>query len=219
MGLTSQSVARQVRYAFQGAQAVHQQRGRNEVTVRVSLPERERTLEATLENLILQAPAGEVFLRDAAQMTAGRAYTSIERTDGRRDLAVTANVDPPAQAENILGELKASILPDLMKRYPGLTYSFEGHQADMRESIRALITGSLLALFGLYALLAVPFRSYTQPLIIMVSIPFGVIGAVLGHLLLGYSLSLNSLFGVVALSGVVVNDSLVLIDLANRNAR
>ena len=218
MGLTSQSVARQVRYAFQGAQALHQQRGRNEVTVRVSLPEGERTAEATLENLILRAPdGGEVFLRDAVKMTAGRAYTSIERTNGRRDIAVTANVDPPAQAENILGELKASILPDLMKRYPGLSYSFEGHQADMRESLNALVTGSLLALFGIYALLAVPFRSYVQPLIIMVSIPFGVIGAILGHLIMGYALSLNSLFGVVALSGVVVNDSLVLIDLANRN--
>ena len=219
MGLTSQSVARQVRYAFQGAQAMHQQRGRNEVTVRVSLPEGERTAEATLENLILQAPEGEVFLRDAVKMTAGRAYTTIERTNGRRDIAVTANVDPPAQAENILGELKASILPDLMGRYPGLTYSFEGHQADMRESLGALLTGSLLALFGIYALLAVPFRSYAQPLIIMVSIPFGIIGAILGHLIMGYSLSLNSLFGVVALSGVVVNDSLVLIDLANRNTQ
>ncbi|GAB6905027.1 MdtB: multidrug resistance protein, AcrB/AcrD/AcrF family [Desulfosarcina cetonica] len=219
MGLTSQSVARQVRYSFQGAEALHQQRGRNEVTVRVSLPEGERTTEATLENLILQAPEGEVFLRDAVTMTAGRAYTAIERTNGRRDISVTANVDPPAQAENIQRELKASILPDLIKRYPGLTYSFEGHQADMRESLSALVTGSLLALFGIYALLAVPFRSYAQPLIIMVSIPFGVIGAILGHLLMGYALSLNSLFGVVALSGVVVNDSLVLIDLANRNLK
>ncbi|WP_319405747.1 efflux RND transporter permease subunit [uncultured Desulfosarcina sp.] len=219
MGLTSQSVAQQVRYAFQGAQAVHQQRGRNEVTVRVSLPEQERTSEATLENLILRVPEGEVFLRDAVKMTAGRAYTTIERTNGRRDISVTANVDPPAQAENILGELKSGILPDLIARYPGLTYSFEGHQADMRESLSAMLTGSLLALFGIYALLAVPFRSYAQPLIIMVSIPFGIIGAILGHLIMGYSLSLNSLFGVVALSGVVVNDSLVLIDMANRNLK
>jgi multidrug efflux pump subunit AcrB len=219
MGLTSQSVARQVRYSFQGAEALRQQRGRNEVTVRVSLPENERTAEATLENLILQAPEGEVFLRDAVQMTAGRAYTSIDRTNSRRDIEVTANVSPPAQAENIIGELKATVLPDLVKRYPGLGYSFEGHQADMRESLGALVTGSLLALFGIYALLAVPFRSYVQPLIIMVSIPFGIIGAILGHLLMGYSLSVNSIFGVVALSGVVVNDSLVLIDLANRNVK
>jgi len=217
MGLTSQSVAEQVRYAFQGAEAMKLQRGKNEVSVRVSLPENERVVEATLENLVLQAPEGEIYLRDAVTMTAGRAYTSIERTNGSRDISVTANVTPPSKAENIMGELRSTLLPDLMKRYPGLSYSFEGHQADMRESIGALITGSLLALFCVYALLAIPFKSYAQPLIIMMSIPFGIIGAIFGHLLMGYALSLNSLFGVVALSGVVVNDSLVLIDLANRN--
>ncbi|WP_419660412.1 MdtB3: multidrug resistance protein, AcrB/AcrD/AcrF family [Desulfosarcina variabilis str. Montpellier] len=219
MGLTSQAVAQQVRSAFQGAEALHQQRGRNEVTVRVSLPERERTTEATLEDLILQAPEGEVLLRDAVTMTAGRAYTSIGRTNGRRDIEVTANVTPPAQAENVMRELRATILPDLVGRYPGLAYSYEGHQAHIRESLGSLVTGSLLALFGIYALLAIPFRSYSQPLIIMFSIPFGIIGAILGHILMGYALSLNSIFGVVALSGVVVNDSLVLIDLANRNVK
>lgn len=219
MGLTSASVARQVRHAFQGAQAVKQQRGRNEVTVRVSLPESERTAEATLENLVLQSPEGEVYLRDAVKMTPGRAYTRIERTDGRRDTAVTANVSPPSRAENIKADLNASVLPGLAARYPGLTYSFEGHQAEMQKSLSSLVTGSLLALFAIYALLAVPFKSYSQPLIIMVSIPFGLIGAVLGHLIMGYSLSINSLFGVVALSGVVVNDSLVLIDFANRRMR
>ena len=219
MGLTSQSVAQQVRHAFQGAEALHQQRGRNEVAVRVSLPRSERASEATLEGLILQSPKGEIYLRDAVEMTGSRAYTSIERTDGRRDIAVTANVTPPAQAENILRELKATILPGLISSYPGLSYSFEGHQADMRESLGSMVTGSLLALFAIYALLAVPFRSYAQPLIIMVSIPFGIVGAVLGHLLMGYALSVNSIFGVVALSGVVVNDSLVLIDLANRSVR
>ena len=219
MGLTSQAVAQQVRYAFQGAEALHQQRGRNEVTVRVSLPERERTTEATLEDLILQAPEGEVLLRDAVTMAAGRAYTSIQRTDGRRDIEVTANVTPPAQAENIMRELRTTILPDLVNRHAGLSYSFGGHQAAMRDSLGSLVTGSLLALFGIYALLAIPFRSYSQPLIIMFSIPFGVIGAIFGHIIMGYALSLNSIFGVVALSGVVVNDSLVLIDLANRNVK
>lgn len=219
MGLTSQSVGQQVRYSFQGAEALSHQRGLNEVTVRVSLPKSERTTESTLENLTLQAPEGEIYLRDAVQMTAGRAYTSIERTNGRRDIEVTANVTPPAQAENIMKELKSSILPALAEKYPGLGYSFEGHQAEMRNSIRLIITGSLLAFFGIYALLAVPFRSYSQPLLIMVSIPFGIIGAILGHILMGYPLSLNSLLGVVALSGVVINDALVLIELSNRNVQ
>ena len=219
MGLSSQEVARQVRSAFQGAEALRQQRDRNEVTIRVSLPEKERVWEETLEDLILQTPKGEVFLRDAVRMTPGRAYTAIERTNGRRVISVTANVNPPAQAENVSRDLTAHVLPDLIGRHPGLTYSFEGHQAEIRESLASLFTGLALALFGIYALLAVPFRSYAQPLIIMFSIPFGMIGAVIGHLIMGYSLSVESLFGVVALSGVVVNDSMVLIDLANRSVR
>ncbi len=219
MGLTSREVGRQVRYAFQGSEAVKQQRGRNEVTVRVSLPENERISEATLEDLILEAPQGEVYLRDAVKMTAGRAYTSIERTNGRRVISVTANVTPASQAENIRREVEHTVLPDLIARHPGLTYSFEGHQAEIGESVGALARGMLLALFGIYFLLAVPFKSYTQPLIVMFSIPFGMIGAILGHILMDYSLSINSLFGVVALSGVVVNSSLVLIDLANRGVR
>jgi multidrug efflux pump subunit AcrB len=219
MGLTSRAVALQVRHAFQGAEAVRQQRGRNEVTVRVSLPENERVSEATLEDLVLLAPEGKVFLRDAVQMISGRAYTSIERTDGRRVISVTANVSPPAQSENLTRDLKSETLPALISRHPGLSYSFEGHQSEIRNSISSLSTRIVYALFGIYAMLAVPFRSYSQPLIIMFSIPFGMIGAIFGHLLLGYSLSVNSLFGVVALSGVVINDSLVLIDLANRNIR
>ena len=219
MGLTSQSVALQVRHAFQGAEALRQQRSRNEVTVRVRLPENERISEATLENLILQAPEGEVLLRDAVQMIPGRAYTSIERTDGRRVISVTANVSPPSRSENILQELRNETLPALISRHPGLSYSFEGHQAKIRDSLSSLVMGLTLALFGIYALLAIPFKSYTQPLIIMFSIPFGMIGTIFGHLLMGYSLSVNSIFGVVALSGVVVNDSLVLIDLINRNIR
>jgi multidrug efflux pump subunit AcrB len=219
MGLTSQDVARQVRHAFQGAEAVRQQRGRNEVTVRVSLPEAERISEATLEDLILRAPNGEVFLRDAVEMISGRAYTAIRRTDGRRVISVTANVNPPAQAETIISSLKSDILPGLMGDFPGLSFSFEGHQSEIRESISALMKGLALALLGVYALLAIPFKNYAQPLIIMFSIPFGMIGAIFGHLLMGYTLSVNSLFGVVALSGVVVNDSLVLIDLTNRKTR
>ncbi len=219
MGLTSEEVARQVRYAFQGSEALKQQRGRNEVTVRVSLPESERVTESTLENLVLQSDEGEVTLRDAVKMTPGRAYTKIERINGKRNIEVTANVNPPAQAENILKEVKTKILPQLQQKYPGLTMSLGGHQEEMRKSLSTLVTGSLLALFGIYALLTIPFKSYAQPLIIMVSIPFGVIGAIIGHVIMGYSLSINSLFGVVALSGVVVNDSLVLIDFANRRVK
>lgn len=219
MGLTSQAVANQVRHAFQGATAVQHQRGRNEVTVRVRLPENERITEATLEEMVLQAPRGEILLSEAATMTPGRAYTSIQRTDNRRVISVTGHVRPPSQSENIQRVLNSEILPELSDRHPGLVYSFEGHQAEIRDSVSSLLTGLGLALVCIYALLAIPFKSYAQPGIIMFCIPFGIIGAIMGHIIMGYSLSLMSLFGVVALSGVVVNDSLVMIDFANRRRR
>ncbi len=219
MGLTSQEVANQIRHAFQGVSAVKNQRGRNEVTVRVRLPENERMSEGTFETLVLQAPLGEILLRNAVKMVVGRAYTSIRRTNGRREISVTANVRPPSQAEIVLRDMKKDILPDLVSRYPGLSYSFKGHQAEIRKSIAALKNGLGLALVCVFALLAIPFKSYLQPLIIMFCIPFGMIGAIAGHLIMGYSLSIMSLFGLIAMSGVVVNDSLVLIDFANRRVR
>lgn len=219
MGLTSKEVASQIRYAFQGVEAVKQQRGRNEVTVRVRLPETERIQETTLENLVLQAPGGEIQLRDAVDMISGRAYTAIERTNGRRVISVTANVRPQSKSENVKNTLNSEILPVLADVYTGLGYSFKGRQADIQESVSALITGLGFALLGIYAMLAIPFKSYFQPMIIMFCIPFGMIGAVVGHLVMGYSLSVMSLFGIVALSGVVVNDSLILIDFANRRQR
>lgn len=219
MGLTSREVANQVRYAFQGIEAVKQQRERNEITVRVRLPKGERTKEATLENLVLDAPRGEILLRDAVNMVPGRAYTTIGRTNGRRVISVSADVRPPSQSEIILSALKKDVLPSLKQKYPGLSFSFEGHQAEIRDSLTALLTGLGMAMLCIYGLLAIPFKSYLQPLIIMFCIPFGMIGAVLGHLIMGYSLSIMSLFGLVALSGVVVNDSLILIDFANRQQR
>jgi multidrug efflux pump subunit AcrB len=219
MELSSREVGNQVRHAFYGAEALRQQEGRNEVTVRVWLPEEERESMATLENLLLRAGDREVPLMDAVQVREGRSYTSINRTNGRRTIEVTANVQPRSKVEQLSSELRASALPELQIAYPGLSFSFEGRQADLRESVGSLIQGLLLALLALYGLLAVPFRSYVQPMIIMACIPFGLVGAVLGHLLMGYSLSLMSLFGIVALSGVVINDSLVLIHFANRLRR
>lgn len=220
LGLRSEDVARQVRNAFYGAEALRQQRGRNEVKVMVRLPKAERVLEYNIEELMLRTPSGkEIPLREAVTMKRGRAYTTIDRHNGRRTVDVTANVIPQSKANEILDALVVESLPSLLLKYPGLSYSFEGKQADMRDSMASLVEGLLLALLAIYGLLAVPFRSYAQPLIIMVSIPFGIVGAVLGHLLMGYSLSLMSLFGIVALSGVVVNDSLVLISFANQKRR
>jgi len=219
MGLTSREVANQIRYAFQGVSAVKNQRGRSEVTVKVLLPKKERMSESTFEELVLLAPQGEIQLRNAVEIITGRAYTSIKRTDGRREIRISANVRPPPKAENIINDMQKTILPQLMEKYPGLSYSFKGHKAEIKESITALLKGLGLALICIFALLAIPFKSYLQPFIIMFCIPFGVIGAIAGHIIMGYSLSVMSLFGLVAMSGVVVNDSLVLIDCANRRYR
>ncbi|MBG0775226.1 MAG: efflux RND transporter permease subunit [Desulfovibrionaceae bacterium] len=220
LGLRSREVANQVRASFYGVEALRLQRGRNEVKVMVRLPEAERKSEYNLEELILRSPSGqEIPLRAAVDMHPGRAYTTIDRRNARRVVSVTADVTPAKDTEQVVAALKRDVLPGLLQRYPGLTYSFEGKQADLRESMDTLMRGLLMVLLAIYAMLAVPFRSYTQPLIIMVCIPFGVVGAVAGHLLMGYSLSLMSMFGLVALSGVVVNDSLVLIDFTNRKRR
>ena len=154
-----------------------------------------------------------------AEAERGRAYTSIVRREGRRVVSVSGDVEPADQTPQILAALQDELLPPILEKYNGLSYSFEGREADRRESVSGLIKGLLVALLLIYVLLAIPFNSYAQPLIIMVSIPFGIVGAVLGHLLLNYSLSLISLFGVVALSGVVVNDALVFIDFANQRRR
>jgi len=220
LGLRSQDVARQVRYAYYGAEALRQQRGRNEVRVMVRLPKKERTSEHHLENMILQTSSGtEIPLMEAVDVKQGRAYTTIDRRNGRRVVTVTADVRPRSKAGQVLASLSGETLPDLKARYPGLTFSFEGRQADRRESMQSLVKGLMFALLIIYAMLAIPFNSFIQPVVIMISIPFGIVGAVIGHLIMGYSLSLMSMFGVVALSGVVINDALVLIDFANRRQR
>ncbi len=220
LGLSAAYVARQVRSSFYGAEVLRQQRGRNEIKVMVRLPENERISEHTLDSLILRTPAGgEAPLREVVEVKRGRAYTVISRRDGRRVVQVTSDVTPRKKSEEVRKALADEELPRLADRFPGLVYSFQGRQADMRESMQSLMAAFIPALLLVYALLAIPFRSYIQPLIIMTSIPFGVIGAMIGHIVMGYSLSVTGIFGIVALSGVVVNNALLLIDLANRNRR
>jgi len=220
LGLRSKEVARQIRHAYYGAEALRQQRGRNEVKVMIRLPKKERVSAYNLEEMILRTPTGsEIPLRYAVTINRGRAYTDINRRDGRRIVSVEADVRPRSKAGQVLESLKSETLPALQKKYPGLTFSFEGRQADRRESMQSLMRGLLAALLVIFAMLAVPLNSYVQPVIIMSAIPFGIVGAVIGHLIMGYSLSVLSMLGVVALCGVVVNDSLVLIDFANRKKR
>jgi len=217
LGFNAQSVARQIRYAYYGVEALNLQRGRNEVAVRVRLPEAERVSEFSFNNFIVRADDGtEALLSDVVKVKRGRAYTTIRRRAARRTLTITSNVIPRSAANTVLASAQADILPDLVKKYPGLSYSFEGRQAEMRKSLTSLMIGLGGALVLIYSLLAIPFRSFIQPIIIMISIPFGFVGVVMGHLALGYSMSIMSLFGFVALSGVVVNDSLIMIDSVNK---
>ncbi len=217
LGINATDLARQVRSAFYGAEALRQQRGRNEVRVMVRLPENERRTAHTVERLMLRtAGGGEIPLFQAADVERGRAYTEIRRREGRRIIAVTAGVDKStANTSTIMAEVLSRELPVLMQKYPGLSYALEGEELSRQESLEALGIGFAFALLGIYGLLAVPFRSYVQPVLVMLSIPFGIIGALLGLILLGHDLSVISLFGIVALSGVVINDSLVLVVTAN----
>ena len=220
LGLTGQEIARQVRNSFYGAEALRQQRGRSEIRVRVKLPKEQRNSEYDIEQLLVRTPSGkDVPLMQVATVERGRSYTSIQRRNGRRTVTVTANVEPIDDTTQVKTTLEEDILPQLVKDYPGLSYRWEGRQADLSEGMQSLLMGFVFAMLGIYAMLAIPFKSYFQPIIVMVAIPFGIIGAVIGHMIMGYSLSMMSFMGIVALSGVVVNDSLILIDYANQVRR
>ena len=220
LGFNARTIAAQVRDAFRGAEVLKQQRGRNEVTVRLRRPESERANALDVKALMLRSPQGtEVPLIEVATINEGRAYTSIRRKNGRRTLTVTADVENMGQVSNILAQLEADALPELRANYLGLATGYDGRQESRRRSMLALFTGILYALPCIYVLLAIPFRSYFQPLIIMIAIPFGFVGALIGHVIMGYNISVISVMGMVALCGVVVNDSLVLIDFINRQQR
>jgi multidrug efflux pump subunit AcrB len=162
----------------------------------------------------------EVPLDEVARIDHGHAYSTVQRVDRKRVITVSSDLDQNvANAAEIVADLKANFLPELARRYPGVSFSMEGEEKRRVESMESLWRGYILALMGMYLLLATQFRSYIQPVAIMLAIPFGLVGAVIGHLLLGLDITLMSLFGIVALSGIVVNDSLILIDFINRAIR
>lgn len=220
LGLSTSDIARQVRAAFYGAQALRQQRGRNEVRVLVQLPENERVNVQDLYALKIRTAEGAMVpLPLVATLHEGRAYSTITRRDGRRTVSVEANVEPERNLPQVLGTLEAQVFPQMQERFRDLMFTYRGKQQDTQEGMSALMQSFILVLMVIYLMLALPFQSYTQPILVMVAIPFGVIGAFLGHMLMGYSLSIISIMGIVALAGVVINDSLVLIDYANRQSR
>jgi len=216
LGLSSNDIARQIRAVFNGVEALAQQRGRNEISVVLRYPEETRKNPSDLMFLEIKSPSGAfVPLYKVAELKESRSYSQINRSEGRRVVSVEANADPERELPTVTKLLEDEILPELKSRYPGLIINYQGRQADTKESMGALGASFLMVLAVIYVTLALPFRSYTQPLIVMVAIPFGVIGAFLGHMLMGYSLSVISIMGIVALCGVVINDTLIMIDYAN----
>jgi len=219
MGLTVDDLARQVYAGYYGEEAVRLQRGRDDIRVKVRYTSDERSRLSDMERVRIRTPKGyEVPLLSVADISFAPGYSTITRTDGLRRVAVSAGVDTnKANANEIFAELSKSFFPQLRNRYPGVYIALQGEKKKMRESFSTLAVGFPLAVLGIFIIIATMFRSYTQPFIIMFTVPFGIIGGIMGHLLLGYDLSLMSVFGMVALAGVVVNDAIVLIERINEN--
>ncbi len=221
LGLTQADLARQIRQAFYGEEVQRIQRGRDEVKIMVRYPSDRRRSLGQMEEMRIRTPeGGEVPFSVVADSELSRGFATIRRVDRNRSVSVTAEVDTQrANSNEILAELESGYLPSMLRQFPGLTYSLEGEQEQQSETIDGLLQGFGIALAAIFGLLAIPLRSYFQPLLIMSAIPFGLVGAFWGHRILGMDLSILSIFGIVALAGVVVNDSLILVDYVNRQRR
>ena len=221
LGLTLNDLAAQVRSAFYGAEVQRVQRGPDEVRVMVRYPEDERRSIGNLEDMRIRTPGGsEVPFTSVATFEIDRGYSQINRIDGQRVVNVTGDIDRErVTPEEINASIVTEVLPALRQKYPSVKVQHAGEQEERLKSMLGLAYGALIALVGIYALLAVPLKSYLQPLVIMSVIPFGAVGAIVGHWVMGHQLMFFSLLGIVALSGVVVNASLVLVDYINRRRR
>lgn len=218
MGLRLADVARQVRQAFYGEEAQSVQRGRDEVDVMVRYPESERRAMASLENMRVRGPGGlEVPLRQIAAIESGRGYSAISRSDRERTIAVLVDLNKKVTSPGeLIVALEQGPLVDLQASHPSIRISYEGRQRRQAMFMEQIGQKALLALIAIFVLLAIPLRSYLQPFIIMSAIPFGLVGAFWGHVFMGMDLAIFSIIGLTALSGVVVNDSLVMVDFINK---
>ena len=218
LGITLNALGTQVRQAFFGEEVQRIQRGSDELRVMLRYPEDQRRSIDDLETMLITTPEGDrVPFRDVAEVSFGKAYSGILRQEGKRTVTVSADIDTNvAQTGPVIGAMSANVIPDILARYPGVAYELEGASLEEQELLDNLVVASIAALVLIYALIAIPLKSYAQPLIIMSVIPFGFVGAVIGHLILGMEISMFSLFGLIALAGVVVNDSLIMIDFVNK---
>ncbi|MCO7225669.1 efflux RND transporter permease subunit [Pleionea sp. CnH1-48] len=218
LGLSLADLGRQVRQAFYGEEAQRIQRGKDEIKVMVRYPREERRSIANLENMRIRTPAGDwVPFSAVAEFSMGQGFASIQREDRKRAVSVRADIDPEkVETRTVVTEITQEFLPKMLVKYPGVSSELGGGNAEQQKFAAELGLAALVAIAMIYVLIAIPLKSYLQPFIVMSVIPFGLIGAFIGHMLLGHSLSMMSIFGLVALSGVVVNDSLILVDFVNR---
>ena len=220
LGFSVATISQQLRSSFFGDEVQRIQRGRDEVKVMVRYPKYERKALETLEEVRLTTPAGdEVPIKQVIAGEPYRGLASIKRVDGRRSLTIAADIDKTsgANANVVVATFNDTVLDSLKSKFPGVTWGYKGEQEDQNTSIKEMGQKFIFAILLIYILLAIPLKSYSQPLVVMSVIPFGIVGAVGGHVLLGMDLSIMSMCGIVALSGVVVNDSLVLVEYINRH--
>ena len=221
LGLTLNDLARQARQAFYGEEVQRVQRGVEDMRVMVRYPEAERRSLGDLEDMRIRAADGtEIPFAAVAEIELGRGYSTITRVDRQRVVTVSADVDRDVVApEAVLRTLEAVALPGILSGYRGIGYSLTGEQEQSSESFAGLYNLVPVALLMIYALLAIPLRSYHQPLVIMSIIPFGALGALIGHVIMGWSIIFTSIVGLIAMAGVIINSSLVLVDYINRQRR
>ena len=221
MGVRLSDVAMQLRQGFYGEEVQRLQRGRDEVKVMLRYPKEDRSSLEDVEQIKIRTRAGnEIPLSALVSFEEGRSKSVIRRTERVRAVRIAADIDrgnPKANANRARRTLENETLTTLTERFPGINYAFYGEQKDQARSMEELKSSSIFALLAVFVLMAIPLRSYVQPLIVMSVIPFGIVGSILGHILMGANISIMSMCGIVALSGVVVNDSLVLVDYVNRH--
>ena len=219
LGLSRLELGTQVRHAFYGAEAQRMQRNTNEVKVMVRYPIEERKTIANLENMYIRTSGGdEVPFNAVAYLNVEPGYSRTTRINSERAITVSAEANKSlVEPSSLLEDIATNFMPELLQRYPGVSYKLDGESEEANKMLNSLFLGFAISLLGIYALLAIPLKSYLQPLIIMGVIPFGIIGAFIGHIVVGIPFDMFSFFGVIALSGVVVNDSLIMVDFVNHS--
>ncbi len=218
LGLTLSDLAKQVRQAFYGEEAQRIQRGRDELKVMVRYPKEHRISVADLEDMWIRTPSGEqVPFYQVADIALGQGFSTITRVNQKRSITISADIDPDkVQSRKVIAQMSEETIPKILADYPAVKYGLEGAGKEQKDFLRQLGIAAIGALFLIYGLIAIPTKSYTQPIVIMSVIPFGIIGAIIGHWLMGKTINMMSMYGFIALTGVVVNDSLIMVDFINK---